>query len=699
MEANTFEEQARNSSGSLLAVLGITILLVIQYGLFRQYAEREVTPFFPQYADQASYLGRSYACYQHILEEGPWSGVVGALEEKVPNGLVFEAEAGLLYLVLGPSRLSALTLNFLHFALLEITLFYTLRWYTGRWGPAFLGLGLVLVAGTPFYVCGGVADFRLDFAAFCLYGIFLCVVLRSGVFSSWRWSPIVGLAAGWLILTRYLTAVYLGGVFIGCLGLLLLSVFRRDPGSRSQTLRRIAGLFLAGVSLAALAAPVVWWKRSLIRHYYLGQFGNSDNLARGELYGAIDLPSRLVFYLRSVSLDHAGVVLLILGGAVLAVGLVVALAWRILARPTPNTGEQGRVPCLALFAPFVLLCLFVPLTALTLFASPSPIVGNVAVVPLVLLSLLPLLALSRSSALASRVAAALAVLLIPVGCYWQASNLSRPLVTWASRAELDEVTHLYERMGELCRQNGWLRPRVAVATVNDALIPELLSPVIYERQGLLLTARPTLGGGISAVSEEESLAAIRNSDIVIVPLHEQGTDLYPFVRCMREYQPRLLRLCQQSLFEQGRFTLPGARVVLFVRPNIHLKGGSAGWITADGLDLVGDSRTFKARPHIELIGRYFPVHLGRAPVVRAELRVPGKRPRPLPASVTVNETEYRLVVDLLPGQVPDTDEVQIHLSFDTYFIPVQRPEIFGETTDSRHLVLLEPATVKLLTGP
>src|SRR5204863_9722929 len=126
----------------MLPWLGFALLLAVQYGMFRQYAEREVTWCYPVGYDQTAYLARSYACHQHILDRGPGQGVLSALEQQVPNGLVFEAEAGLLYLVLGPSRLTALTLNFLHFALFQIALLGTLRWYSGRWALAFLGLGL-----------------------------------------------------------------------------------------------------------------------------------------------------------------------------------------------------------------------------------------------------------------------------------------------------------------------------------------------------------------------------------------------------------------------------------------------------------------------------------------------------------------------------------------------------------------------------
>src|SRR5262249_9871872 len=223
-----------------------------QYGMFRVYAEREVTWCYPRGYDQTVYLTRSYACYEQIIKDGPLQGVLSALRQPLANGLVFELEASLLFLVLGPSRLSALTLSFAHFALFQVVLAGTLRWRTGRWGPAFLGVGLLLTAATTLYHHGGMAHVPLHFVAFCLYGVCLCAVLRSGVFASWRWSLAAGAAAAWLVLTRHLSAVYLAGACAGFLGLLGLGLLRRDPGRRRLTGRRVAGLLLAGLTLAAL---------------------------------------------------------------------------------------------------------------------------------------------------------------------------------------------------------------------------------------------------------------------------------------------------------------------------------------------------------------------------------------------------------------------------------------------------------------
>src|SRR5262249_30903394 len=158
----------------------------------------------------------------------------------------------LLFLVLGPTRLSALTVNFCYFALLQGVLAGTVSWLSRRWSLALAALGLLLACGTLYYPSGGLFDFRLDFAAFCLYGVVVGLALRSGLFLSRRWSLAVGAATGVLLLTRHLTAPYAGVVFVGFFLFLCARWYlrRHDPRVRAAVLRRLGGLALAGAVVA-----------------------------------------------------------------------------------------------------------------------------------------------------------------------------------------------------------------------------------------------------------------------------------------------------------------------------------------------------------------------------------------------------------------------------------------------------------------
>src|SRR5262249_42541434 len=80
--------------------LSLVLLLVAQYGLFRQYAEREVTWAYPGLYDQTVYLAASYETYEHILNHGLIEGTWSGLERRSANGMLLPVQASLMYLLL-----------------------------------------------------------------------------------------------------------------------------------------------------------------------------------------------------------------------------------------------------------------------------------------------------------------------------------------------------------------------------------------------------------------------------------------------------------------------------------------------------------------------------------------------------------------------------------------------------------------------
>jgi hypothetical protein len=689
------QEGVADTSARALPWGAVGLLLVLQYGLFHGYVNRVVTWCYPINHDQSAFLSGSYACYEAILRDGPARGLIYSLNRKVPTGLLFEAEAGVLYLILGPSRLSALALNFAHFALLQVAFAATLRWYARRWSSAFVGIGMLMATATPFYIYGGMADFRLDFAAFCLYGVFLCAVVRSGVFASWPWSVVAGATATLLILTRHFTAVYLAAVFASSLGVLIFALVRHHGPERRALARRIVGMLMASLTVLLSSGPVVLWKWSVIRAYYLGQFGNGESIIRGKQFGANDLFERIAFYIHSFTFDHAGILLLALAAFTSLAVLGIVWARSHLPRAAVESPGIKHPSHPGLVLGFASLCLIVPFTALAVFGSPSPVVANVMVAPFLMIAVFPFLHLS-CGLVADRALAAVAAVAVVVGFGSEARQLTRPLFSHDARAMIEEVLRLYDRIGGLCSRHGWSNPRVAFMSIHDSLAPTAMTCVVYERKGVLLEPRSTIGPTIFAVSENDAMRGVRNSDFVVIPLSEKAEDIYPFVRCMREYRPQLLAVCRENFREIGRFRLPCGEVALFVRPIINVEGVEPdGWITEAGLTLSVDGPSLKSRPRIELRGAYRARLLDKLPSVRAELTVSECESVPLAVRTTFSDAGYRVVINVPPPAVPQTSEVQIHLDFDTRFIPAERPDLFGVNSDTRGLVLQKPETVVL----
>ncbi len=101
-------------------------------------------------------------------------------------------------------------------------------------------------------------------------------------------------------------------------------------------------------------------------------------------------------------------------------------------------------------------------------------------------------------------------------------------------------------------------------------------PIVYERQHALLPIRQMMPQGIGAVTEAQALAAVRQSDFVIMAVESGLTPtIYPFDDSMEALRPRLLAECEQSLIPLGRFRIFGNDVILYGRPPAGSPGAQA----------------------------------------------------------------------------------------------------------------------------
>src|SRR6185503_5867571 len=64
----------------------VAFVLIIQWGLFYQFAQREVVWAYPTNHDQNLYLTMSYETYEQILEKGLIPGLLDGLSRQIPNG-------------------------------------------------------------------------------------------------------------------------------------------------------------------------------------------------------------------------------------------------------------------------------------------------------------------------------------------------------------------------------------------------------------------------------------------------------------------------------------------------------------------------------------------------------------------------------------------------------------------------------------
>jgi hypothetical protein len=242
----------------------IALLFVLESIIFVAQVISDVAPYYPPHSDQVGYLFESYKFTQQMKHEGLGAALLQLIQPFQPQGFLLPLQGGLMGLFIGLPRLGALTVNLLYFLLLQAVVFITFKRISGDRLVAWTAIALVLLMSAPFYWAGGIFDFRLDFAALCLFGIWCCVVLRSDWYLGTYWSVIAGIVGAWLVCTRYFSILYVGTIMIM---IFLVEIFRwrSAPIShrRSIALLRLRNMLVSGAIIVACATPFLWVNRRL----------------------------------------------------------------------------------------------------------------------------------------------------------------------------------------------------------------------------------------------------------------------------------------------------------------------------------------------------------------------------------------------------------------------------------------------------
>ncbi|MDB5356800.1 MAG: hypothetical protein JWN24_3253 [Phycisphaerales bacterium] len=545
-------------------------LLAVQFALFRQYALREITWAYPQNFDQAVFLDRSYETYDRMIHQGFVAGLMHGAGFRggapVPNGALIHLQAAILFRVLGPGRLAALTLNFLYFALFQFVLAQTVRFLSGSWARAFISLAFLLTAGTTFQDTGGIMDFRIDFITFCLFGIFICLVLRAGIFASLGWSLAAGLVASYTIAFRFITLAYFLPIFLLMFAVLAWDVMRHrtQANRKADAVRRLRNLLAAGVLAVITAGPVLIHHWSAIDNYYLRlHAAGQQRYIRASMFKVADLRGALAFYPHSVATHHAGYVFL--GFAAILVILGATMGRKSAVSTNPSAPRYAAGPAFG----FVLACLLIPLAALTCDVDKNAAVGSILVGPLLWLAVLAALRVQippddkvRGRAVIGMAGASLA-LAMTMQCifYRRHSDFTR------HRSEVTSVLDLYERIGALARAHRWESPAIANDSFADYLFPSAINVMTYERHGYLLHAHETLATDVVAKPPREIVNCLERCDFALItrrlPPKRIGS---PFDQSIELASAQSDAYCKENLARVKEIRAMEREITLFARP-------------------------------------------------------------------------------------------------------------------------------------
>jgi hypothetical protein len=682
------------SNGHQLDRTILWMLIVFEALLFYTFYAREIAPYPPQAYDQAVYLAETYALQEHIHTKGLGEVWRAVFSNNHAGTLALPIEGALFGLILGGTRLPQLCVLFVAFCALQIFAFQTAHKVWGQRAYGFMLLGLILCQDTLWFFAGGLFDFRIDFLAYSLYGIWACSVIRSSFFLDRRWAIACGLISALLVLNRFLSVIYVVGVSIGFAGACLIVWFRnRNDADLSRRMRQ--RLFNLGFSLGVLAiivAPILMFNWGEIYHKYVYAQFTYEKDVRAREFGIFDLRGHLLYYPRSILLDHLGPSFLWASG----IGFVAAFVTRLFAKstaPKPTTNWGGETLLLEFI--FLVGAIIGPIIILTIDISKSPVIGSIVGVPVALLlvgliaRIIPVINHQLSSP-ARKILLASSLAILAIGLYHLFDKASRHRPEYAEHSNLKRCTELNKWLAEYATAHGLRDPGISVDVISGWFNASAFATSGYEQTHELVDFQQTLGaGGIMGVGRAEALSSLEKGDFVILTTLPK-TGVYPFYQQIAQYWNDLKTWADQNLIIAKTIQFDGFSVTVYVRPKPAILGTLNGWITRDGFSIEASRAELERFPVVRLAGPANFSWLPKTPSVSAAIETE-KDPLAVHASLRRTDGGYEIQIDT-PSDLPPGDPIRLHVTFDTFFIPKN----LGVSPDTRELVVPAPSLVQLL---
>jgi hypothetical protein len=660
----------------------LSLICAVQIGILYSQVVTNVSPYYPVAFDQLRYLNEAYKLGDAFIQQGVLSVARELLSPYSPNGFLLSLEGGLATALTGAHRTAALSVNIILLVVSQCTLFFAVRRAFSE-AAAWCAVTLFLLTATPFLGAGGVFDFRIDFSAFCLFGIWACTVLLSKIYLERNISLLAGFVAGWLVLTRFITFVYLGaimGLVVAVLG--GAWIIYRDPRMKVRCLNAT----LSGAVIVTMFAPFFFINARMIYNYYfVSLFVSSEAKIRALEFGVDSPLKHLLFYPNSLLFDHLGRPFLLFAGACLAGS---AIRHYLIHRDFRYDWSRHRA------AICLLICVVaVPFAFLNLSASKSPLIISVIAVPVILLIAVVVDTILGRTPDADRFVRwqtkAVAAICVGIGLSVFLFRAAAPKCHLGIDACL-AVNDFNDAIIKYARNSLDDAPVFSSDSVNEMINYLTLADRAYEQPGSPLNFRPEYDMQIFAPTKEDLLMRFSRSDVVVLSDPHLGRNsVYPSNAVISQNWQDLSMLVTKNMISLARTNIAGVPYEAFVKPAPKIAGLSGGWITSAGIDLRTSGHAIADRPFIVLEGPALLAPLGGNPEPRAELRsqLRTEPPTPLPARIAISDNRYKIVIDC-SGACARVTEPTIHLDFDRFFVPAK----VGINADTRELVLYAPST-------
>jgi hypothetical protein len=554
-----------------VGLLCVAVVLGLEGIALHLVALNSVAPYYPRGFDQVQYLTESYQAYELLRDLGPTAGIAQAVAQPRVQGWLLQLEASGLFLLTGPTRLSALDVNVAHLLVFLAIGATLLRRRFGA-GAALAFVGLALSTHTTTATIGGPFDFRLDFAAMCAWGTLVSVLALGGTMRRWPQFAAIVVAGAVLISVRTIAFVFLAGTVAV---LFVLAPLALCDGQRIHT-RLVRGRLL--VALACWSATEALFAArnfDLLRAYYIGgHVVDAEKGVRALEVGAVDLLSSVVFYARTLAFDSLGRPGLILLGFVISIAVLLVCGEVLLSTATRSSSVDHADGTLRWPVTVLVIATVVPYLALSVDEVKSWVVAGVLVPPVLLLAVVALAgaashAMWAPEMIVRRALLAVGALCLSLGVAEQVRDLRQQVLNSLPASDIARASSFINQMAQAVLERADGAPTVWAADAHlDFATAQVVRVYQYEQHRLWLPIVGGLGEGAiyATLTPTDVRSQADQSGVLILTRRDSAPPpVFPYDQSVEAAEGLLLSLADTEFDLRARDRFFEREVSGFVR--------------------------------------------------------------------------------------------------------------------------------------
>ena len=485
--------------------LALVIFAGIQFLLFQTYAFRNVIDAIPRNTDQSVFLRISYHIYEALVAGDYREAFSYALNNLGQGG--YAGLCTLLLFLLGNNRFSLLLANFFCLLLSEVMGFFCLKRISGKNFVGWMFIGLYLMSNTAFFEAGDLLDYRIDFAASCMYTCWSCSFLLFRDTGSKKYGYLSAVFMGILILFRLNTIVYLG------VAIVLFEVGRwfifQGREQWKELKHEIKYLFkYAMVVFVSGGWYLLIQLKNFINYYVTAHVQGEEPLIRALEQGVTNLFQNLMFYPKMVYENHLGKNL-----SILIVIIVIVICGLLLYKKKIDGIDISKKERASLW--FMLCAIISPIIVLTVDLSKSAVVIGIITGSIVaFVCYLTTLAFSRL--ILQRMLVVLSVVCLSLG----AVNYMKNTTTMHQGYDKETQNILLEinkTVADYIVDNQLNNPLLLLDRTTDGVTIDTVTTYLYESEKVFIELGYATSMGVaSEFTESDILEGLEKADVVII---------------------------------------------------------------------------------------------------------------------------------------------------------------------------------------